>query len=90
MTNELSVPLPSLFKLVAHEVRWRLLHLLFHSDYRVQDLVRQLELPQNLVSYHLKQLREGQLVVERRSAADERNVFYSLDLEQFQTLYRAQ
>ena len=47
----------------------------------MQDLVEQLSLPQNLVSYHLRQLREGQLVTERRSAADERAIFYRLDLD---------
>ena len=81
------VPLPGVLKLVAHDIRWNLLQLLAHSDYRVHDLVRMLKLPQNLVSYHLKQLRQGQLVTERRSSADERSVFYSLDVELFQGLY---
>jgi protein-tyrosine-phosphatase/DNA-binding transcriptional ArsR family regulator len=73
--------------LIAHEVRWNLLQLLAHSDYRVHDLVGRLHLPQNLVSYHLKQLRQGQLVTERRSSADERSIFYSLQVEHFQRLY---
>lgn len=80
---------PNVFKLVAHVVRWNLVQHLARSDYRVQDLVEKLKLPQNLVSYHLKQLRQGKLVTERRSHADERSVFYSLDLEHFQMLYRA-
>src|SRR5438105_15217706 len=80
---------PNVLKLIAHAVRWNLLHLLAHSDYRVQDLVEKLKLPQNLVSYHLKRLRLGQLVTERRSSADERSVFYSLDLERLQTHYLA-
>lgn len=88
MENMLAQP-PGILKLVAHEVRWNLLHLLAHSDYRVQDLVEKLKLPQNLVSYHLKQLRLGQLVTERRSSADERSVFYSLDLERLQMHYLA-
>lgn len=78
---------PRVLKLMAHEVRWNLLHLLAHSDYRVHDLVGRLHLPQNLVSYHLKQLRQGQLVTERRSSADERSLFYSLELEHVQHLY---
>ena len=89
MVNNMTVPLPSVLKLMAHEIRWNLLQLLSQSDYRVQDLVSRLALPQNLVSYHLKQLRQGQLVSERRSVADERFVFYSLDLERFQALYRS-
>ncbi len=80
---------PGVLKLVAHEVRWNLLHHLSLSDYRVNDLVERLRLPQNLISYHLKQLRQGHLVTERRSSADERAVFYSLDLKQLQDLYFA-
>lgn len=86
MDNQLVV-LPDVLKLAAHSVRWNLLQLLAYSDYRVLDLVERLNLPQNLVSYHLKQLRQGQLVTERRSSADERSVFYSLDIERFQRLY---
>ena len=85
----LLVTLPDVLKLVSHEVRWKLLQLLAHSDYRVQDLVGRLQLPQNLVSYHLKQLRQGHLVTERRNNADERSIFYSLDVEHFQSLYLA-
>ena len=88
MASSYFVPLPSILKLVAHDVRWNLLQLLAHSDYRVQDLVARLGLPQNLISYHLKQLRQGQLVTERRSIADERYMFYSLNIEQLQALYR--
>ena len=80
---------PEVLKLAGHAVRWNVLTALARSDYRVQDLVEQLSLPQNLVSYHLRQLREGRLVTERRSAADERAVFYHLDLERFQALYLA-
>src|SRR5436309_7603152 len=83
----LFVPLPDVLKLVSHEVRWKLLQLLAYSDYRVHDLVSRLQLPQNLVSYHLKLLREAKLVSERRSTADERFVFYSLDVEHFRGLY---
>ncbi|HLI06777.1 MAG TPA: ArsR family transcriptional regulator [Ktedonobacteraceae bacterium] len=88
MENALLQP-PEVLKLAGHAVRWNVLTALARSDYRVQDLVEQLALPQNLVSYHLRQLREGHLVTERRSAADERAVFYHLDLERLQALYLA-
>src|SRR5215471_1600691 len=81
------VALPDVLKMVSHEVRWKLLQLLAHSDYRVHDLVGRLQLPQNLVSYHLKQLLLGQLVTERRSDADERSIFYSLVVEHIQDVY---
>ena len=68
-------------KLLAHDVRWALLAALAESDRRVQELVALLQRPQNLVSYHLRLLREGQIVSERRSSADGRDVYYSLDLD---------
>ena len=37
--------------------------------------------PQSLVSYHLRQLRDGGLVSTRRSLADGRDAYYVLDLE---------
>src|SRR5271165_723768 len=74
-------------KLLAHELRWQLVTTLAQSDYRVQELVNVLQQPQNLVSYHLKQLRDFHLVAERRSTADARDIYYSLDLLQLQTFY---
>jgi ArsR family transcriptional regulator, arsenate/arsenite/antimonite-responsive transcriptional repressor / arsenate reductase (thioredoxin) len=80
---------PSVLKLVAHEVRWQLLSRLAYSDYRVNELGTLLQKPLNLVSYHLRLLRGAAIVQERRSSADARDVYYSLDLEQFQTLYQS-
>lgn len=78
---------PEILKLAAHPIRWAVLTRLARSDYRVQELVAFVQLPQNLVSYHLRQLRVGKLVSERKSSADERSIYYSLDLEQFRLLY---
>lgn len=72
---------PLFLKLLADEQRWKLLEALAYSDRRVQELIRVLQQPQNLVSYHLRKLREYALVRERRSAADRRDVYYSLDLD---------
>ena len=78
---------PRILRLLAHEIRWNLLLLLAQSDYTVLELVRLVGQPQNLVSYHLRQLRELAVVTERRSAADERSLYYSLDLDHLHTLY---
>lgn len=80
---------PSVFVLLAHEIRWQLLRALTYSDYRVQELVSLVNRPLNLVSYHLKQLRSQDLVVERRSSADGRDVYYHLDLDRLHVLYLA-
>jgi thioredoxin type arsenate reductase len=80
---------PFLLNLLSHEIRWRLLEALGRSDRRVQELQELVGHPANLVSYHLRRLREQALVRERRSAADGRDVYYSLDLDRLKGLYFA-
>jgi protein-tyrosine-phosphatase len=80
---------PEFLQLLANNLRWRLLTALARSDLRGQELVQHLGQPQNLVSYHLKQLRDHGLVSEHRSAADGRDIYYSLTLERVQQLYLA-
>jgi ArsR family transcriptional regulator, arsenate/arsenite/antimonite-responsive transcriptional repressor / arsenate reductase (thioredoxin) len=72
---------PSFLSLAGHPVRWRLLNDLAHSDRRVGELCARLELPQNLVSYHLGRLRAEGVVSRRRSAADGRDSYYVLELD---------
>jgi ArsR family transcriptional regulator, arsenate/arsenite/antimonite-responsive transcriptional repressor / arsenate reductase (thioredoxin) len=85
-TTDVIQPLDFL-KLIAHEVRWNILSFLTRSDYCVQDLARLVDQPQNLVSYHLRQLRTPHIVSERRSTADSRDIYYSLDFDTLQTFY---
>jgi protein-tyrosine-phosphatase/DNA-binding transcriptional ArsR family regulator len=68
-------------RLAAHPVRWRLLAELADSDYRVRELATRVDEPQNLVSYHLRLLRDGGLVIARRSSFDGRDSYYHLDLD---------
>src|SRR5436305_7773395 len=89
MTVAYPAQAPSFLKLLAHELRWRLLEALARSDRRVQELVELVGEPHNLVSYHLRQLRSQALVNERRSAADGRDIYYSLDLDCLKGLYLA-
>src|SRR4051812_9521672 len=90
MINALAPDQPLDFlKLLAHDLRWKLLNALAWSDYRVQELVELLKEPMNLVSYHLARLRARALVRERRSSADGREVYYSLDLDRLRQLYFA-
>jgi len=71
---------PSFLRLAGHPVRWRLLSALARSDRRVRELCELAGEPQNLVSYHLRQLRDAGLVTSRRSHADGRDSYYALDL----------
>lgn len=67
--------------LLAEPVRWRLASELAGGDLRVRELVAATGQPQNLVSYHLRQLRAGGLVTARRSSFDARDTYYRLDLD---------
>jgi protein-tyrosine-phosphatase/DNA-binding transcriptional ArsR family regulator len=71
---------PGFLALVAHPLRWRLLEALVDSDRAVRELTELVDEPQNLVSYHLRQLRDGGLVSSRRSSADARDSYYAIDL----------
>lgn len=80
IAQEGSVEPPIFLSLLANKQRWRMVYALAKSDRRVSELVALLEEPQNLVSYHLRQLRGQEVVRERRSSADQRDVYYSLNL----------
>ncbi|NJC73645.1 ArsR family transcriptional regulator [Planosporangium thailandense] len=72
---------PAFVRLAAHPLRWRLLSELAVGDYRVRELVTLVGEPQNLVSYHLRLLRDGGLVTAVRSSFDGRDSYYHLDLD---------
>lgn len=71
---------PDFLQLVADPQRWQLLTELARSDRRVGELTQLLGKPQNLVSYHLGELRKAGLVWARRSSADGRDTYYRVDL----------
>jgi protein-tyrosine-phosphatase/DNA-binding transcriptional ArsR family regulator len=71
---------PRVLRLAGHPLRWQLLRELARSDRRVGELCALSHRHQSLVSYHLRQLRDGGLVSTRRSAADGRDSYYVLDL----------
>ena len=80
---------PDFLQLVADQQRWQILTQLAASDYRVGELTQLLGKPQNLLSYHLAQLREAGLVTARRSAADGRDSYYRVELLRFRDLLGA-
>jgi protein-tyrosine-phosphatase/DNA-binding transcriptional ArsR family regulator len=72
-------------QLIAEPLRWTLLQELARSDRRVGELTELLDRPQNLVSYHLGQLRKAGLITSRRSNADGRDTYYRVDLDHVAT-----
>jgi protein-tyrosine-phosphatase len=75
------------FKALADETRLTIVRLLMRSDLRAGEVVERLQLPANIVSYHLKQLRSLGLLRDRRSSLDGRDVYYSVDLARLHALY---
>ena len=71
---------PEILGLLSDPLRWQLVVELGRSDRRVGELVQLVGKPQNLVSYHLAELRRAGIVSARRSSADGRDVYYRADL----------
>jgi protein-tyrosine-phosphatase len=71
---------PEILGLLSDPLRWQLVDELGRSDRRVGELVQLVGKPQNLVSYHLAELRRAGVVTARRSSADGRDVYYRADL----------
>ncbi len=71
---------PEILGLLSDPLRWQVVVELGRSDRRVGELVQLVGKPQNLVSYHLAELRQAGIVRARRSSADGRDVYYSADL----------
>jgi protein-tyrosine-phosphatase len=83
-----SIGVPPFLRLVGHPVRWQLLGELARSDRPVRELTALVGEPQNLVSYHLARLRASGLVSTRRSSADRRDTYYTMDLARCRELFR--
>ena len=74
---------PEFLRLAGHPVRWQLLAELARSDRQVRELTELVGQQQSLTSYHLGQLRTGGLVTMRRSSADGRDTYCSLNMPAF-------
>ena len=83
-----TTPPPEILGLLGDPLRWHLVVELGRSDRRVSELVQLVGKPQNLVSYHLAELRRAGIVSARRSSADGRDVYYRADLFRCQDLLR--
>ncbi|MDQ3640579.1 MAG: MarR family transcriptional regulator [Actinomycetota bacterium] len=67
-------------QVVGDPQRWQILLELACSDRRVGELTELCGKQQNLVSYHLGELRRAGLVSSRRSSADRRDTYYRVDV----------
>jgi protein-tyrosine-phosphatase/DNA-binding transcriptional ArsR family regulator len=75
-------------RVIGDRHRWALLSHLAGGDRRVGELTQLVGGPQNLVSYHLRELRDAGLVSSRRSSFDGRDTYYRLNLDRCGVLFR--
>ncbi|WP_343571490.1 ArsR family transcriptional regulator [Mycobacterium sp.] len=73
--------MPAFIQLAAHPLRWQLITALSTGDYRVRELVARTNQPQNLISYHLRLLRDSGLITSTRSSRSSRDSYYHLNLQ---------
>lgn len=71
---------PEILGLLSDPLRWQIVRELGTSDRRVGELVALVDRPQNVVSYHLAELRNAGVATPRRSSADGRDIYYRVDL----------
>jgi DNA-binding transcriptional ArsR family regulator len=89
-----SAGLARFLKLLADPTRRRIFLVLMRGETCNCELTDLLGLPQNLISHHLRALREANLVRARRDARDARWIYYSVQRDElgalgseFQTLF---
>ena len=75
-------------RLLGDPRRWAIVTALASSDRRVGELTQLVGERQNLVSYHLRELRDAGVVSSRRSSFDGRDTYYRLNLDRCSALFR--
>jgi DNA-binding transcriptional ArsR family regulator len=68
-------------KLMADPTRRRIFLVLMNGETCNCEMGSLLALPQNLISHHLRQLRQAGLIRARRDAVDRRWIYYAVDRE---------
>ena len=80
--------LTSALKVLADPNRLRVFEALMRGASCNGWLTEELDLPANLLSHHLKVLRDAGLVQDRRDAVDGRWIYYQVDLSALATLHQ--
>jgi ArsR family transcriptional regulator len=78
---DVSAEAAGFLKLLADPTRRRIFLLLMQGETCNCEMVGLLHLPQNLISHHLRQLRQAGLIRARRDAVDRRWIYYAVERE---------
>ena len=78
-----------LLKLLADPTRRRIFLALMRGEICNCELTQELGLAQNLISHHIRQLREAGFVGERRDASDARWIYYTINVQKLTEAWEA-
>lgn len=78
-----------ILKLLADPTRRQIFLLLLRGETCNCELAAELGAPQNLISHHIRRLREAGLVREQRDPHDARWIYYTVDPETLSAAWRA-
>ncbi len=79
-------PLATQLKVLAEPKRLLILHLLMEGVQCNCELGEALDMPPNLISHHLRALREAGLIIAERDVLDARWIYYSINRQALENL----
>lgn len=85
---DVSAEAGAFLKLMADPTRRRIFLALMQGETCNCEMVGLLSLPQNLISHHLRQLRQAGLILARRDEVDRRWIYYAVDREALERVQR--
>ena len=85
---ELSDAAADFLRLLADPTRRRIFLLLMGGEVCNCEMAGQLGLAQNLISHHLRQLRQAGLIRARRDERDQRWIYYAIDQDALRRIHR--
>ena len=85
---DLSDAAADFLRLLADPTRRRIFLLLMDGEVCNSEMAGQLGLAQNLISHHLRQLRQAGLIRARRDERDQRWIYYAIDREMLRRVHR--
>jgi ArsR family transcriptional regulator len=86
--TDVSAAVSGFLKLMADPTRRRIFLELMNGETCNCEMGSLLGLPQNLISHHLRQLRQAGLIRARRDDTDRRWIYYSVNLEMLAPVHR--
>ena len=86
--SDVSAEVGAFLKLMADPTRRRIFLALMKGETCNCEMAGLLDLPQNLISHHLRQLRRAGLIRARRDEVDQRWIYYTIDRAALQTIHQ--